>query len=173
MEESPALLLIFFISPLFPILFPFSFFFFLPSFFFLLSHHTRLFLLLFTRQTLSSSTHEQTQQTLSQETTQGRSTYPTYHSHTHTHTYSHNKSTYNKTSVMQRFLNAAVRNNAPTNLNKPLPEPLVDPDEGKIPIGKETTLLLKQIFPSFFEMKYQTSRSSATSTSLESGGVVL
>jgi hypothetical protein len=38
---------------------------------------------------------------------------------------------------MQRFLNAAVRNNAPTNMNKPLPEPLVDPDEGKIPIGKE------------------------------------
>ncbi|KAG0319978.1 hypothetical protein BGZ97_001031 [Linnemannia gamsii] len=37
---------------------------------------------------------------------------------------------------MQRFLNAAVRNNAPTNMNKPLPEPLVDPDEGKIPIGE-------------------------------------
>ncbi|KAF9925757.1 hypothetical protein FBU30_004499 [Linnemannia zychae] len=37
---------------------------------------------------------------------------------------------------MQRFLNAATRNNAPTDMNKPLPEPLVDPDEGKIPIGE-------------------------------------
>ncbi|KAK3826190.1 MAG: hypothetical protein J3R72DRAFT_479444 [Linnemannia gamsii] len=37
---------------------------------------------------------------------------------------------------MQRFLNNVTRNNAPSNLNKPLPEPLVDPDEGKIPIGE-------------------------------------
>ncbi|KAF9131901.1 hypothetical protein BGX30_012906, partial [Mortierella sp. GBA39] len=37
---------------------------------------------------------------------------------------------------MHRFLNAAVRNNTPANMNKPLPEPLVDPDEGKIPIGE-------------------------------------
>ncbi|KAG0339570.1 hypothetical protein BG000_001803 [Podila horticola] len=36
---------------------------------------------------------------------------------------------------MHRLLNSA-RNNNPTNLNKPLPEPLVDPDEGKTPIGE-------------------------------------
>ena len=45
---------------------------------------------------------------------------------------------------MQRFLNAAVRNNAPTNMNKPLPEPLVDPDEGKIPIGKGITFFISK-----------------------------
>ncbi|KAG0364230.1 hypothetical protein BC939DRAFT_531523 [Gamsiella multidivaricata] len=36
---------------------------------------------------------------------------------------------------MQRFLNGG-RNHPPPNMNKPLPEPLVDPDEGKTPIGE-------------------------------------
>ncbi|KAF8939449.1 hypothetical protein BGZ58_009725 [Dissophora ornata] len=37
---------------------------------------------------------------------------------------------------MHRLLNAANRSHPAANMNKPLPEPLVDPDEGKTPIGE-------------------------------------